>query len=50
MLTLMALTGIYQIYRKTTGKELKVVVILMQKVKSLSIARKAKITSVCSVK
>ncbi|MEM9887174.1 MAG: hypothetical protein AAF849_14870 [Bacteroidota bacterium] len=33
MLTLIALSGVYQIYRKTTGRELPIVVSTLEKLK-----------------
>ncbi len=50
MLTIMTLTGLYQIYRKTTGKELKFVTVLTTKIKSLNKVRKAKVMTVCITK
>ncbi|MEM0991417.1 MAG: hypothetical protein AAGI49_00190 [Bacteroidota bacterium] len=34
MLTLIALSGLYQIYRKTTGRELPIVVSTLEKLKA----------------
>lgn len=47
MMTLLFLSGVYQIYRKTTGKELKPVLILAEKVKAVVPTRFAsKITTI----
>jgi len=39
MLTLIALSGIYQMYRKTTGKELPIVVSTIEKLKGIATQR-----------